>query len=222
VPYSDVLFIIIIISLKTFTYVATKTLLLDEELEAIERLIHRVELSGSSANQDLAGIVITSAAPGSSVVETVSQRNASQMIELIQQFADICATIEKLSTKKISVQVDFPTDDFPKETSERLEIISRCDKYMHAVAVKDHMLWSVIKERDRQDELLEEERNLAQDYALEVASWAEMSQTLASQVQQLTWEKEQLERRNNDLMRILREHHIFYAATDPIIAREKE
>lgn len=134
------------------------------------------------------------------------------MVELIQQFADINSTIEKVASKQLTVQVDFPTDDFPKETSERLEIIARCDRYMHALNVKDHMLWAAIQDKDKAEELLGQERKLSHDYAQEVAKWAEMSQGLGQQIRDLKKEKEAVEIRNLELIGILRDHNIFYVS----------
>lgn len=87
-------------------------------------------------------ITLTSAIPGASAIETIRAPKAALMVDLIQQFSDISMQIDKLSSKNLSVQVDFPTNDFPKEVAERLEVINRCDRYMHALNVKDHMLWT--------------------------------------------------------------------------------
>jgi hypothetical protein len=152
---------------------------------------------------------MTSAAPGSYPLEAVRSPKAASMVELIQQFADLSDNIERLSTKLITVQTDFPIDDFPKETAERLEILAKCDRYMQAVTVKDHMLWTIMKEKEKQDELLDEERRLSHEYAQEVAKWAEISQSLTQQVLYLKQEKDQMERKNSNLINILRENNIY-------------
>ena len=156
-------------------------------------------------------MLLTSAAPGSLPVETIRAPRAASMVELIQQFADLNSTIERLATKAVTIQVDFPTDDFPKETAERLEVLSRCDKYVHALSVKDHMLWSALQEKERLEEQLAEERRLSHEYAQEVASWAEMAQTLSQQVLALKQDRERIDRRNKDLIDTLRQHNIYYS-----------
>ena len=192
-----------------------QVLQLEEELETIERLVRRVEQANDDGHFHAStGVLVTSAAPGSYPVETIRQPKANAMVELIQQFPELSSNIERLSTKPSTVQTDFPTDDFPKETAERLEILARCDRYVHAVAVKDHMLWSVMKEKERQDELLDEERRLSHEYAQEVAKWAEVSQKLAQQVGQLKQEKERVERQNRELINVMRENNIYYVITD--------
>ena len=190
-----------------------QVLQLEEELETVERLVRRVEQANDDGHHHPpSGVLVTSAAPGSFPVETVRGPKANAMVELIQQFPELTANVERLSTKPITVQTDFPTDDFPKETAERLEILARCDRYVHAVAVKDHMLWSVMKEKERQDELLDDERRLSHEYAQEMARWAEVSQTLSQQAGELKHEKDRLERQNRELVNVMRKNNIFYVA----------
>lgn len=136
------------------------------------------------------------------------------MVELIQQFTDLSASINTLAVKNLAVQTDFPTDDFPRETAERLEILSRCDQYMHAVTVKDHMLWTVLKEKERHEELLEVERKLSHEYAEEMAKWAEVSESLTQQVSRLKRENEKLERTNCGLIHTLRDNNICFVSTE--------
>jgi len=184
---------------------------IEEELECIERVVRRVELANQhNLRIGPTGVLVTSASTGSTPLESVSGPRAASMVELIQQFSDLSATIDKLSTKVLTVQVDYPTTDFPKETAERLEIIARCDKYVHALAVKDHMLWMSLQEKERAEEQLQEERRLSHQYAIEVADWAEMAQRMAQQMSSLQREKEVLERRNQELVNVLRQHNIFY------------
>jgi len=188
-----------------------QVLQIEEELETIERIVRRVE----QANEDglyhsATGVLLTSAAPGNTPVETVRAPRAASMVELIQQFADLSSTIERVAVKNVTVQVEFPTDDFPKETQERLEVLSRCDKFVHALSVKDHMLWTALQDKERAEELLHEERALSHEYAQEVASWAEMSQTLSQQVVALKQERDRSDRRIKDLLATMREHGIYY------------
>jgi hypothetical protein len=183
----------------------------ESELESIERVVRRVEQANDDGLYHSAtGVLLTSAAPGQAPVETVRGPKAASMVELIQQFADLTNTIETIANKTVSVQLDFPTSDFPRETKERLEVLSRCDKYMHALSVKDHMLWEALQEKGKIEDVLAEERRLSHEYAQEVASWAEMAQALSQQNLALKQEKEKLERRNQDLVAKLRDHNIYY------------
>lgn len=189
-----------------------QVLQLDEELQAIERATRRVEQANDSKTRNATGtgggIVTTSAALGHAPVESVRAPQAALMVEVIQQFSDISSQVEKLSTKAVEVTVDFPSDDFPKETAERLEIISRCDRYAHALSVKDHMLWSTLKEKENLQEKLTEEQALSGEYAKEMAQWAELSQDLSQQVAGMKKAKADSDMQIAALTQILRDHNI--------------
>jgi hypothetical protein len=187
---------------------------IEEELQSIERIVQRVEQANTDdQNQGPnggTGVLLTSAVPGSAPLETIRAPRAFNMVELIHQFGDLNSNIERLAVKPISVQVDFPTDDFPKETAERLEVLSRCDKYMHALNVKDHMLRTALQERNKLQECLQEEKTLCHEYAQEISSWAEMCQELSQQKAAMQQQVDKLERRNRDLVSTLKENNVFY------------
>ena len=120
------------------------------------------------------------------------------------------------TTKRISLectthtQVEFPTDDFPKEISDRLEVISRCDRYSHALAVKDHMLWLALKDKEDCQEKLEQERALCKEYATEISHWAEAAQSMKEKVFEAEREAERVRRENEELKRMLGQHHVYF------------
>ena len=196
-----------------------QVLQIEEELEAIERIIRRVELANRDdtlmypsivSGQKTSGSYVTSALSSDVPVDVLNVPKAANMIEIIQQFPDLSTNIEKLATKPVSVQVDFPTNDFPRETAERLEIISHCDRYMHALSVKDHMLWSSLSEQKRAEEMLEDERKLSHEYANEIGNWAEMVQSLNTQVGLLKSEKTKSDALNQKLLQTLRNNNIYF------------
>ncbi len=190
---------------------------IEDELNSIERLVRRVEranIDEATITSPSTGVLLTSAHPGAPPVETVRVPRATSMVEVIQEYADLSSIIDNLSQKPVSVQVDFSTDDFPKETAERLEVIARCDKYMHAINVKDHMLFKVLQERDKLEKSLEEERKLSQDYAVEVANWAEVAQDLTQQLSREKQDNFKLQQDIQQLTSILRSHHIYYSSNE--------
>lgn len=190
---------------------------IEDELNSIERLVRRVEranIDESTINAPSTGVLLTSAQPGAAPVETIRAPRASSMVEVIQEYADLSSVIDNLATKPITVQVDFPTDDFPKETAERLEVIARCDKYMHAINVKDHMLYKALQERDRLEKSLEDERKLSQEYAQEVANWAELAQDLTQQVTVTKQENDKLQQEVHHLTSLLRSYNIYYSPNE--------
>jgi hypothetical protein len=192
-----------------------QVLQLDEELQAIERTVRRVEQANDSRTKNATGVsngislVTTSAALGNVPLESVRAPQAALMVEVIQQFNDLISSVDKLSNKRLEVNVDYNTDDFPKETQERLEIIARCDRYAHALSVKDHMLWTALKEKEKLEERVTEEQQLSSEYAAEMAQWAELSQDLSQQVAQLKQNQSESEMEVAALKQILRDHNIY-------------
>lgn len=166
-------------------------------------------MSPFNGASNFSGLTILGSSPSAPAVQTASGNTVSNMVEIIQQYGELSATLDRLSTKQISVQTDFHTDDFPKETAERLEVISKCDKYMHAIAVKDQMLWVAMQEKKKAEDSLEQERKLSQEYAQEIAQWAEMSQLMASQIRSEKSAKLELEQRVEELTSILHDNRIF-------------
>ena len=152
--------------------------------------------------------MVTSAV--SAAAEAYSMPRAAKMVELIQEYADLTASIEGLSSKALAVRVDFSADDFPRETKDRLDVIARCDKYVQALAVKDHMLWEAIQERDELRKNLHEEQELGKEYALEVAKWADITQGLSSQLQNLQDQYASVLEKNRALVNLLRDHNIYF------------
>lgn len=191
-----------------------QVLQLEEELQSIERLVRRVERANIEEVSVHAGgsssILLTSAHPSPAVIEPVRAPRATAMVEMIHEFGDLMSLMEQVSMKSITVQTDFPTDDFPRETAERLEIIGRCDRYTHALSVKDHMLWTALQEKDKAERNLIEEKRLSQEYALEVSHWAELTQQQNQQLNEERREKDLLQRRIHDLINVLRSHNIYY------------
>jgi hypothetical protein len=190
---------------------------IEDELHSIERLVRRVEranIDDSAITAPSTGVLLTSAQPGAPPVETIRAPRATSMVEVIQEYADLSSIIDNLSSKPVTVQVDFPTDDFPKETSERLEVIARCDKYMHAINVKDHMLYKALQERDKFEKSLDDERKLSQEYAQEVANWAELAQDLTQQLSISKQENDRLQQELQHMASILRSYNIYYSTNE--------
>ena len=175
----------------------------------MERVTRRVE----QANRDFtgggpSGVIVTSAV--SAAAEAYNLPRATKMVELIQEYADLTASIEGLSSKLLAVKVDFSADDFPRETADRLDVIARCDKYVQALAVKDHMLWEVMQERDELRKSLHEEEELGKEYAEEVAKWAAITQGLSSQLYTLQDQHAAILEKNKAMVNLLREHNIYF------------
>lgn len=205
------------------TCLVLQILHLEEELAGIERLVRRVEVANDKGqNYGSSGITITPASDlhpsrpygghaAFGFAEAVNTPRADLMVDLIQQYTDLMANIDRLAAKQINVQVDFPTDDFPKEISDRLEILSRCDKYAHALSVKDHMLWLALKDKEKCEELLEQEKSLCKEYASEIAQWAETAQAIKNKLYESHDEMDKLRRENEQMKQMLGQQYVYFA-----------
>ena len=138
-------------------------------------MITRVEQANEETTKpSTTGVILTSAVPGVAPLETMRPHKAQQMVELVQQFGDLYNTIEKLASKRIPIDGDVPSDDFPKEVAERLEVMSQCDKYLHAMNVKDQLLWNALQDKKKLEESIEAEKKHSHEMAFEVTEWAEL------------------------------------------------
>ena len=59
---------------------------------------------------------------------SVRAPKAQAMVELIQQFGELSGAIDRLARKDVGIESHIPTDDFPKEVSERMAVVSTCDR----------------------------------------------------------------------------------------------
>ena len=194
---------------------------LESELEAIERVVRKVDLVNDSTGNNMNTPTYISGSETSALLRSVGSdssirqsRRTAAMVELIQQFADISATIDRLATKPLNTQVDFPSTEFPRELSDRLDKASRFDKCIYALDVKDQLLWEVMGERDQLKDMLGQEKDLCQKYASELADWVELAQGLAAQLAEAKAQKSAVVSRNEELIQLLQDNNIIYIDDD--------
>ena len=109
----------------------------------------------------------------------------------------------------IQLQVDFPTDDFPRETSDRLEILNRCDRYIHAMNVKDHLLWLALQDKEKLQQKLEESQQYSHELELEVLRWGEVGKRYEQELIRIQAEKTDVEKQNYHLRQLLMKNGIY-------------
>lgn len=136
--------------------------------------------------------------------------NPALMLHLIQQYPDLQSKIDHLAQRIPLIDTDFHTNDFPTEVSDRLAVISRCDKYAKAVTLKDEMLWVALSEKEKVEAKLEKEIAMNKDYCAEIGKWAQVLQEHVTQLHLLKKEKEKLSNENLKLKSLLRKHNIHY------------
>lgn len=185
----------------------------EEALQAIERLVLRVERANVLPGQlkdSSTVLLLTSANPSSGPLEGVRAPRAIEMVELIQEHSHLQRDILHMAGQVVKVQVDFPTDDFPRETKERLEVISKVDKFVHALHVKDQMLYTALLENEELKMQLANEKALVADYANEMGQWADTAHGLREEMLRDKADASRLQQIITDMQRVLRANNIYY------------
>eukprot|EP00981_Chlorochromonas_danica_P009889 scaffold2863_cov139-Ochromonas_danica.AAC.1 len=206
---------------------------LEGSLQDIERIVKRVERAnlptanatttatpsssgGSGSGSGTAGpwpeIVLTSAQPGNfqkNLLEGYPAPKAIEMVELIHEFPDLNDAIEKMAQMQVSVQMDFPMDDFPREVKDRFEILQRCDRFQYALQIKDQLLYSVLQENEQLKAMLQEEKALTADYANEIGQWAQLAQEWQREKKNWQENEERLRKKIMTLQRVMRQHNLY-------------
>ena len=136
--------------------------------------------------------------------------NPALMLHLIQQYPDLQSKIDLLASRVPIIDSEFNTADFPTEVADRLAVISRCDKYAKAIALKDEMLWIALNEKEKLEGRLTKEMDINKEYVVEINKWAEVLQQNVQQLQIEKSEKERLARDNMKLKEMLRKHNMHY------------
>lgn len=179
----------------------------EEELGTIEGIMRRVERA-NQVTPNPTGIILTSVNPTSSSTPP-QYSNPLIMAEVIQEYGELSSLINQTANKMIQLQVDFPTDDFPRETSDRLEILNRCDRYIHAMNVKDHLLWLALQDKEKLQQKLEESQQYSHELELEVLRWGEVGKRYEQELIRIQAEKTDVEKQNYHLRQLLMKNGIY-------------
>ena len=91
--------------------------------------------------------------------------------------------------------------------AERNEVVRKVDKYEQALAVKDQMLWAMLKDKESWDEKMEGEKDMNKEYAQEMGEWLTLTNDMSEEINRLREdhgkERERLESENEMLRREL-------------------
>lgn len=189
------------------------------EVEAIDRVLKQIDIADGDMTSGGVndGVRVTTGYPPSAVtmpgdsaaggMSAWTAGRASKMVEVIHRYSDVTSTMERLASRSVSVHTDFP-DDLPKETASRLDVLSRCDRYAHALQVKDQMLWTALKDKERLEMQLSTEQELSREYGSEVTEWVGVAQRLGGELEAAREEQLRMQDTNHRLMQLLRDHGI--------------
>ena len=111
-----------VLYVTVYMSMSVQMLHLEEELNNIERIVRRVEVANDKTqHHSSSGIVITppsdthhpsrSQLSSYGYAEAVTAPRADLMVDLIQQYSDLIASIERAATKHVNVQVRCGVDE---------------------------------------------------------------------------------------------------------------
>ena len=107
------------------------------------------------------------------------------MVGFIQLYPELSSAIDRLVARQINVNVDLVSDDLPREMAERNEVVRKCDRYEQALAVKDQMLWNMLKEKESWDEKIAKEREINKEYANEMSEWLALTNNMSEEINRI-------------------------------------
>ncbi|GMH88671.1 hypothetical protein TrVE_jg3282 [Triparma verrucosa] len=177
------------------------------ELESVDRLVDKIT-AGSEAAASASGLSsykrwgFEGEKGGGQGKETTIG-----MIGFIQIYPELSSAIERLVSRHVHTKVEEVSDDLPREMAERNEVVRKVDKYEQALAVKDQMLWAMLKDKESWDEKMEGEKDMNKEYAQEMGEWLTLTNDMSEEINRLREdhgkERERLEQENEKLMREL-------------------
>ena len=152
------------------------------ELESVDHLVDKITAGSEAAavTSNLSNFKhLSSHALNSSLDGEVG------MVGFIQLYPELSSAIDRLVARPINVKIDLVSDDLPREMSERNEVVRRCDRYEQALAVKDQMLWQMLKEKEGWDEKLNKEQEMNKEYANEMSEWLALTNSMSEEINRI-------------------------------------
>ncbi len=99
------------------------------ELEALDKIVRKV--SGVASRCDLYNKQ-TTANPHAAILPSEGYarefEDTAYMVDLIQSYGEICTMIERVKDKPFVVDAHSPSDNFPRETAERMKVLECADR----------------------------------------------------------------------------------------------
>ena len=174
----------------------------EAELEGVDRLVERITRGCEAPSSGMRkGGNADDGGNGN------GNKNVLGMVGFIQLYPELSSAIERVSNRYVNGSVSEVGDDLPREMAERNEVVRKCDKYEQALSVKDQMIWNMLKDKEKWEEKLQEERDMNKEYAQEMSEWLALTNSMSEEINRLredsSGERERMEAENNRLRREL-------------------
>ena len=105
--------------------------------------------------------------------------NSGMPMSTRSKYLEMCAEAERIANKPFKTSIDVRADDFDRETVDRANLATQVEAANEAAAVKDQMVWMLLREREeyREKEKLyaEEINNISKESAKEIEEWVTLT-----------------------------------------------
>jgi hypothetical protein len=95
------------------------------------------------------------------------------------KYLEMCAEAERIVSKPFKTSIDVRADDFDRETVDRANLASQVEAANEAAAVKDQMVWMLLREREEYKEkeklYADEINNISTESAKEIEEWVRLT-----------------------------------------------
>jgi len=95
------------------------------------------------------------------------------------KYLEMCAEAERIVNKPFKTSIDVRADDFDRETVDRANLASQVEAANEAAAVKDQMVWMLLREREEYKEkeklYADEINNISTESAKEIEEWVRLT-----------------------------------------------
>eukprot|EP01083_Nonionella_stella_P064910 169640_1 len=78
-----------------------------------------------------------------------AKSSARDLYAFLMRATELAEGAKRLAARPVKREINVTTDDFPKETRDRLEKLERYEQLRSLIKAKDDMLWFLLSERDR-------------------------------------------------------------------------
>ena len=105
--------------------------------------------------------------------------NSAIPVSTRSRYLEMCAEAERIANKPFKTSIDVRADDFDRETVDRANLANQVEDAHEAAAVKDQMVWMLLREREEYKEkeklYADEINNISAESAKEIEEWVRLT-----------------------------------------------
>ena len=105
--------------------------------------------------------------------------NSAIPVSTRSRYLEMCAEAERIANKPFKTSIDVRADDFDREMVDRANLANQVEDAHEAAAVKDQMVWMLLREREEYKEkeklYADEINNISAESAKEIEEWVRLT-----------------------------------------------